>query len=210
MHPLMAERGHRLITPSYTGLGERGHLARPDIDLDTHIADILGVLKFEDLNGVNLIGHSYGGMVATGVADRARARIAKLIYIDAFAPNDGDSVIDLLPEAARALRKPSADGFIPPTQMPPDTPPQDRDWCAPLRLPQPAKTFEQKLKFQGGPLTLPRHYIYCTRNAPDDRFRQFYERAQRENWGATEIDSSHNPHITCPEVLADLLDRVAL
>ena len=210
MHPLMSARGHRLITPTLTGLGERGHLARPDIDLDTHIADILGVLSFEGLTGINLIGHSYGGMVATGVADRARARIAKLIYIDAFVPNDGDSVIDLLPAAARALRKPSPDGFIAPVPMPPDTSPQDRAWGEPLRLPQPAKTFEQKLKFQGGALTLPRHYIYCTRNAPDDRFRQFYERAKRENWGSNEIDSSHNPHITCPEVLADLLSRIAI
>ena len=84
--------------------------------------------------------------------------------------------------------------------MPPDTAPEDRAWCAPLRRPQPAKTFEQKLKFHGGPLTLPRHYIYCTRHAPDDRFRRFYERAMREGWGVTEIDSSHNPHITCPEV----------
>ena len=84
MHPLMAARGHSLVTPTFTGLGERGHLARAEIDLETHIADILGVLKFEDLSAVNLIGHSYGGMVATGVADRARERIAKLIYIDAL------------------------------------------------------------------------------------------------------------------------------
>jgi pimeloyl-ACP methyl ester carboxylesterase len=209
MHPLMAARGHRLITPTYTGLGERGHLARPDIDLDTHIADILGALAFEDLINVNLIGHSYGGMVATGVADRARARVARLIYIDAFAPADGDSVFELLPASARAQRKPSADGMIPPVPMPPDTSPDDHAWCDPLRLPQPAKTFEQKLKMQNGALTLPRHYIYCTRNAPDDRFRQFYERAKREGWGADEIDSSHNPHITCPEALADLLDRIA-
>ena len=209
MHPLMSARGHRLITPTLTGLGERGHLAHPSIDLDTHIMDILGVLEFQDLTNVSLIGHSYGGMVATGVADRARNRIAKLIYIDAFAPDGGDSVIDLLPAAARAQRKPSADGFIPPVLMPPDTAPEDRAWAEPLRLPQPAKTFEQKLKLHGDALTLPRHYIYCTRNAPDDRFRRFYERAKRENWGAYEIDSSHNPHITCPEVLADLLDRIA-
>ena len=209
MHPLMAARGHRLITPTYTGVGERTHLASPEIGLDTHIADILGVLEFEDLRNVNLIGHSYGGMVATGVADRARARIVKLIYIDAFAPNDGDSVIDLLPASARAQRKPSPDGFIPPVDMPPDTAPEDRAWAAPLRRPQPAKTFEQKLKLQNGPLTLPRHYIYCARNAPEDRFRPFLERARRENWGAYEIDSSHNPHITCPKVLADLLTRIA-
>ena len=118
-------------------------------------------------------------------------------------------MIDLLPASARAQRKPSPDGMIPPVPMPPDTSPEDRAWCDPLRLPQPAKTFEQKLKLQNGALTLPRHYIYCTRNAPDDRFRQFYERAKREGWGADEIDSSHNPHITCPEVLADLLDRIA-
>ena len=209
MHPLMSGRGHRLVTPTYAGLGERGHLARPDIDLDTHIADILGVLKFEDLTNVNLIGHSYGGMVATGVADRARARIAQLIYIDAFAPQDGDSVIGLLPPAARVQRQATPDGMIPPLPMPPDTAPEDRAWCDPLRLPQPAKTFEQKLKLQNGALTLPRHYVYCTRNAPDDRFRPFYERAKRAGWGTTEIDSSHNPHITCPDVLTELLDRIA-
>jgi pimeloyl-ACP methyl ester carboxylesterase len=209
MHPLLSVRGHRLITPSYTGLGERGHLARPDIDLNTHIADILGVLEFEDLNGVNLIGHSYGGMVATGVADRARARIAQLIYIDAFAPEDGDSLFELLPDSARAQRKP--EGWqIQPLAMPPDTPEEDRAWCAAKRLPQPAKTFGQKLKLLGGPLTLPRHYIYCTRIAPDDRFRRFYERARREGWGTDEIDSSHNPHITSPQALADLLARIAV
>jgi len=209
MHPLMSARGHRLVTPTLTGLGERAHLTRPDIDLDTHIADILGVLDMEDLTGVNLIGHSYGGMVATGVADRARKRIAQLIYLDAFAPNDGDSVIDLLPPASRAQRQPSADGLIPPGPMPPDTPDADRAWCEPRRTPQPAKTFEQKLKMQDGALTLPRHYIYCSRNPPDDRFRQFYERAKVEGWGAYEIDSSHNPHVTCPDVLADLLARIA-
>jgi pimeloyl-ACP methyl ester carboxylesterase len=209
MHPLMSARGHRLITPTYTGLGERAHLASPAIDLDTHIADILGVLEMEDLTGINLIGHSYGGMVATGVADRAQARIAKLIYIDAFAPEHGDSVMDILPESARALRKPSPDGFIPAGPMPPDTPAEDRAWCDPRRLPQPAKTFEQKLKLQNGALTLPRHYIYCTRNPPDDRFRRFYERAQREGWGSDMIDASHNPHITCPDVLAEMLDRIA-
>jgi len=89
MHPLMAARGHRLVTPSYTGLGEREHLASPSIDLETHIEDILNVIHYEDLREVVLIGHSYGGMVATGVADRAREAIAQLIYLDAFVPEDG-------------------------------------------------------------------------------------------------------------------------
>lgn len=210
MHPLMQARGHRLITPTYTGLGERAHLARPDLDLESHIEDMLGVLKYEDLRGVNLVGHSYGGMVATGVADRARERIAQLVYVDAFAPQDGESMVDLLPPAARAQRKAADDGRVPPVPMPPDTAPEDRAWCEPLRVAHPAKSFEQKLKLRNGPLTLPRHYVYCTRVAPDDRFRQFYERAQREGWGVHAIDASHNPHITCPDVLADLLTRIAV
>ncbi len=210
MPPLLAARGHRLVTPTMTGLGERAHLGRPDIDLDTHIADILGVLEMEDLCGVNLVGHSYGGMVATGVADRARERIAKLIYIDAFAPEDGDSVQSLLPGVARAQRQPAADGRIPPMPMPPDTPAEDRAWCESRRVPHPAKTFEQPLRLRHGLLTLPRYYVYCSRHSPDDRFRRFYERAQREGWGVSAIDSSHNPHITCPEVLAELLSRIAV
>ncbi len=149
-------------------------------------------------------------MVATGVADRARARVAQLIYLDAFVPDDGDSLLDLLPAAVRAQRQVGGDGWrIPPGPMPPDTPAEDVAWCLPRRLPQPAKTFEQKLKLQSGPLTLPRHYIYCQRHSPDDRFRRFYAGATREGWGAHEINSSHNPHITCPDVLADLLDRIA-
>jgi pimeloyl-ACP methyl ester carboxylesterase len=211
MHPLlMRAQGHVLVTPTYTGLGERAHLARPDIDLDTHIADIVAVLDSEDLTQVNLIGHSYGGMVATGVADRARTRVARLIYIDAFVPEDGDRLLDLLPAAVRAQRQVDGDGWrIPPGPMPPDTPPDDVAWCLPRRLPQPAKTFAQKLQLRNGALTLPRHYVYCRRHSPDDRFRRFYERGKREGWGTCEIDSSHNPHITCPQALADLFNRIA-
>ncbi len=86
MHPLMAAGGHRLVTPTYTGMGERAHLANPSIDLETHIQDVLNVIQYEDLQDVVLFGHSYGGMVATGVAARAGDRIAQLIYLDAFVP----------------------------------------------------------------------------------------------------------------------------
>lgn len=213
MHPLMASRGHVLHTPTHTGLGERSHLARPDIDLDTHIDDIAAVLHYEDLRDVVLIGHSYGGMVATGAADRARERVAALVYLDAFAPRDGESVFDILPAATRDQRQASADGGdgwrIAPGPMPPDTPEADRLWAEPRRIPQPARTFSQKLRLMNGELSLPRHYIYCRRCPPDDRFRPFLERATREGWKTHEIDASHNPHITAPVILADVLDEIA-
>jgi pimeloyl-ACP methyl ester carboxylesterase len=210
MHPLMTARGHRLITPTYTGLGERVHLASCEIGLDTHIADIVNVLEFEDLTDVCLVGHSYGGMVATGVADRAPPRIRKLIYVDAFAPRDGDSAFDIMPEAVRDQRTKAADpiGFMAPSQMPPDTSPEDVAWCAPRRKPHPFKAFAEKIsltrEFAGE-----RHYILCPKHSSGG-FRRFHDRAREENWaGAYELDSSHNPHITVPVVLADLLDKIA-
>jgi pimeloyl-ACP methyl ester carboxylesterase len=167
----------------------------------------------EDLRGVILIGHSYGGMVATGVAARARDRIAKLVYVDAFAPREGDSVLSLTPEREKPLREAVArmgEGWlIPPNPMPPDTPEEDLAWAEPRRKRQPLKTFDQKLTLPGGELTLPRHYIYCARHPTNDPFRQFLERARREGWGTSEIDASHNPHITCPDVLMGVLDKIA-
>src|SRR5688572_12471656 len=84
--------GHEVFTPTLTGSGERVHLASPEIGLDTHIQDIVNVLRFENLSDVLLVGHSYGGMVITGVAEQMPERIDQLIYLDAFAPRDGESL----------------------------------------------------------------------------------------------------------------------
>jgi pimeloyl-ACP methyl ester carboxylesterase len=207
MHPLMQARGHRLVTPSYTGLGERVHLATPDVDLDTHITDVVNVLVFEDLYDVVLVGHSYGGMVATGVADRARDRVERLIYLDAFVPEDGQSLFGLSGDGARSLAT-AIDGWrVPPRAVPADTPPEDLAWITARRLPQPIRTLEQPLTLRGGALTLPRSYILCTRS---DLFRRFAETARRAGWPVHEMDATHNPHITAPAALADLLERLAL
>ena len=211
MHPLMRAAGHALWTPTLTGLGERVHLSSPSVDLDTHIEDILNVLQFEDLRDVVLLGHSYGGMVATGVADRARDRVAHLVYLDAFAPQDGESLFDRQPAVMRQYFQDTAragDGWrIPPAPMPPDTPTEDVAWAAPRRMPQPLKCFEQKIHLSGA-LTLPRSYIYCKQSGPGDVFRQFADRARQEGWRSFEIDASHNPHITAPEALRDLLQTI--
>ena len=152
MHPLMAARGHRLVTPTYTGLGERAHLANPSIDLETHIQDILNVIKYEDLRDIVLVGHSYGGMVATGVADRARDRIAQLIYLDAFVPDDGQSLLDLNEPARPQMQQlaKSGDGWrVPPNPTPPDTPPADLEWLTERRVDMPIKCFEMPAQAAG-------------------------------------------------------------
>ena len=211
MRPLMRELGHELFTPSHTGQGERAHLAHPGINLDTHITDVLNVLHYEDLHDVILLGHSYGGMVATGVADRAADRIAQLVYLDAFVPRHGQSVLSLFPEDARqrtleAVRT-QGDGWrVPANPMPPDTTPQDFAWATPKRVMQPARTFEQAIVLTGAAAALPTAYIYCTRPGPGDVFRQFAERAKTEpGWKYFEMDASHNPHITVPQELMRIL-----
>ena len=212
MHPLMAASGHRLLTPTYTGLGEREHLAHPSIDLETHIQDMLGVIKFERLEDFVLIGHSYGGMVATGVADRVPGRISRLIYLDAFVPEDGQAMIDLLSGAAVARLRAAVkggDGWrVPPNPVPPDTSPEDLQWLQALRLPQPVRTLETPLRLRHGDTRIPRTYAYYTRTSPADPFQPFAERARRQHWDYHELDSSHSAHITAPEALMALLGSV--
>jgi pimeloyl-ACP methyl ester carboxylesterase len=214
MRPLMRAAGHRFITPTYTGLGERAHLASPSIDLDTHIQDIRNVITYEDLRDIVLVGHSYGGMVATGVADRARDRIARLIYLDAFVPKDGQSLLDLLPESerqrVRGLAK-AGDGWrVTPNPTPPDTSAEDQVWLNARRVNMPIKCFETRLKLFGGELKLPRSYIYCKRITPADPFGQFARRARSEpGWRHFEIEASHSPGVTAPEALMELLESIA-
>lgn len=215
LRPLLQAEGHAVFTPTYTGVGERAHLAHPDIDLDHHINDVLQLLRFEDLRDVVLVGHSYGGMVATGVADRAPERIAQLVYIDAFVPRDGDSALSLVPAEHRQrmldATAAGSDGWrLPPNPMPPDSSPEDTAWAVPRRLPQPIKTFTQPLVLTGAVDQLPRSYVYCTRFGPGDGFRPFAQRAQREpGWRYAELDASHNPQVTMPETLARLLSEMA-
>src|SRR5690349_14070720 len=88
--------GYEVYTPTFTGLGERAHLASPEVGLETHIQDVLGVLEYEDLHEMVLVGHSYSGMVSTAVAERVPERIAELVYVDAFVPQDGQSLNDII------------------------------------------------------------------------------------------------------------------
>jgi pimeloyl-ACP methyl ester carboxylesterase len=210
MHPLLRGLGHELYVPTCTGLGERRHLSSPEVDLETHVSDVLGALYCEDLHEVILVGHSYGGMVATAVADRAAERLSQLVYLDAFVPQDGESMNDLRPGRPAYGGGEEADWLVPPNPLPADTSEEDLAWITGRRSAHPLKCFEQKTRLSGAVETLPRTYIYCSRHAPEDVFRVFARRARTEpGWRYLELDSSHNPHITVPASLARLLDGIA-
>jgi hypothetical protein len=215
MHPLLTQRGHRLFTPTYTGIGERSHLAHRGISLESHIEDLLKVLEYEDLRNIVLVGHSYGGMVATGVGDRAWERIAQVIYLDAFVPRDGESVFSLMAENTRqafaAAADRDGDGWrLPANPMPPDVSAEDLAWAMPRRVTQPIETFRQPIRLSGKIDQLPRSYVYCAKFGPGDVFRPFADRARTDPaWRYFEMAASHNPQVTMPEALADLLCGIA-
>ncbi|MES2412175.1 MAG: alpha/beta hydrolase [Pseudomonadota bacterium] len=215
MRPLMQQRGHAFFTPTYTGIGERRHLANPDIDLSTHVADLQGVIEYEGLENIILVGHSYGGMVATQLADSMSEKVAELVYLDAFAPRDGQSLFDLQTDEVRtrmqAATREVGDGWqVPPNPSPPDTSPEDLAWVSGKRVPQPIRTFQERVRLTGAVDRIHRTYIYATTPPPGNLFKQFADRARsEEGWRYLEIGASHNPHVTIPVTLADMFDDIA-
>src|SRR5881227_3057096 len=115
VRPLLRAEGHDVFTPSLTGIGERAHLASPQVDLTTHITDVANAVLYEDLDGIVLLGFSYGGMVITGALEHLAGRVSHLVYLDAFVPADGDSVTALTAAAGPAPAiGPGAAWLVPP------------------------------------------------------------------------------------------------
>ena len=202
--PLLRRAGHEVFTPSLTGIGERAHLASPAVELETHIADVLGVIRYERLKDIVLVGHSYGGMVVTGVADRS-AEVSTLVYLDAFVPQSGQALVDLLP--ARVREHFPKDGWqVPP--LPPAaqgmTDPAEVAWLDGRRDAQPMKTFTQRLKLEGR-YAGQRAYVWCTGYSPSS-FAPFAERARNESaWRYHELPAHHYPHVSMPAETAGVL-----
>jgi hypothetical protein len=151
-------------------------------------------------------------MVATGVADRVRDKVRQLIYVDAFVPGDGQSLLDLNQVAVLRMQELAKSGGwrVPPNPTPSDTSPADVEWLSTRRVDMPIKCFETKLKLQGGALTLPRSYIYAMRITPGDTFGPFARQAKSDPaWSYYEIDASHSPNVTAPEALMAVLQKIA-
>jgi len=201
---------HEVYRPTLTGCGERAHLASAAVDLDTHIEDVLGVLSYEDLHDVILVGQSSGGSVVTGVADRAPERVRRIVYVEGFVLRDGEAVFDVVPaEFAAGLRESAIDGHRVP--LPFSTAELEiegdvgRRYAARLGS-HPLGAFEQPLRLTGAVDGLPRTYVRCARNVELEQFfAPFVERALNEGWDYRVIDAPHDAHIAAPEALARLL-----
>jgi len=207
---LLRAAGHEVFTPTFTGLGERVHLANPEIDLNTHIQDILMVLKYEDLRNVILVGYSISGPVITGTAEEAVERIDQLVYLDAYILDDGQSVADQVgPEIMAGLEQ-AAQMYGEGWRLPHDPPDADR------RTDQPLKPVLTSLKVKNpAAAAFPRTFIYCTQGAQDIGplhlpIAQAAEVAKiDQNWRYRELNTGHMPMWTKPQELVNLLLELA-
>jgi pimeloyl-ACP methyl ester carboxylesterase len=209
--PLLRRAGHEVYTPSLTGLGERSHLARPGIDLALHVEDVVALLEMEDLREVVLVGHSYGGMVVTGAADRCAPRLRRLVYLDAFVPEDGKCTLDyVVPERAEAFRK---EGEQAGTVAPPAlslwgvVKPEHLAFVAPREAPQPYATFAQGIRLGNQPALarVPKTFIYCSSPATGS-FDQFAAKYRDDPaWRFFELKTGHDAMILAPEDVAGIL-----
>jgi pimeloyl-ACP methyl ester carboxylesterase len=209
---------HEVHTPTMTGLGERSHLVSPKVDLDLHVIDIVQLLHYEDLRDVILVGHSYGGMVITGVADRAADRVGRLVYLDAANPVNGQSLVDVSGPVILAARRDSRviDGvelvLFPGTEPLPNygvTDPDDIAWMQQRLTPHPWKCFEQRLNLtnEAALRAIPQYHIVCTSTlATRNPELMAKARAEGRLW---DIDTGHDLMITEPQAVADALLEVA-
>jgi pimeloyl-ACP methyl ester carboxylesterase len=221
--PLLRNAGHEVYTPTLTGLGERSHLLSREINLDTHIKDILSLLEFQDLNEVILVGHSYAAQVIAGVAELASQRLSHLVNLDGPTPMDGKSLFDTISdeqyteethriiaeegegwkipfsERTRNLNTPESNGIFGVTDA------EEQKWMRERLTAQPAATFEQKVRFaRPEALGLPKTCIWCS----------VYEGKREETppstlhtagWSLREIQTGHDAMISAPIELARIL-----
>ncbi len=213
---ILRARGHRVLTPTQTGLGERSHLLSRDITMDVFVADIVNHLRWEDLNQVVLVGHSFGGAPITGAADAVPDRIASLIYLDGAVMENGETWFGLLPPDIAADRQKAAEESsggislpIAPVESFGVTDPDDAAFVAPRLTPHPVVTFSTPLTLNGPTGNgLPAHYITCTSPAYGPAVLGL-QRVKAAGWPVSELATGHDAMVTAPLATADLLERIA-
>jgi pimeloyl-ACP methyl ester carboxylesterase len=208
-------KGHQVFTPTLSGNGMYKHNGNQSITLETHVRDVCGLIESEELSNVILLGHSYGGMVITGVADRMASKIKQLIYLDAFVPEDRQSLMDLLP---LALPKEAADFFMGAfygasanenSMMMAPVPaaafgikPENHAWVDRRCVPQALATFELPVLITGAASAVPKLYILADAWDPSP-FRYFAAKVQgKPSWTVTKMPSSHDIMVDMPNELA--------
>ncbi len=216
---MLENQGHRVFTPTLTGLGEKSHLRPPDVTLDTHIQDIVNLFTWEELSDVILVGHSYGGVVISGVCDAMKDRIKHAVFLDAIVPKDGDTV---LPGGTKEIAEerfgPLIDGYLAPAREPvsfgiPDNMPEALAWVRRRVTPQLLGTWITPIRLpNGGSDGVPRTFIYCSDKpalSPAQVVRLDGFKADT-SWNYAELPCGHDAMVILPTETAEMFEQIAI
>ncbi|MGE5292456.1 MAG: alpha/beta fold hydrolase [Micromonosporaceae bacterium] len=215
VRPLLRAAGHEVFTPCLTGIGERVHLTSPQVTLTTHITDVVNTVLYEDLSDIVLLGFSYGGVVVTGALEHIGDRVRHVVYLDAFLPNDGDSIQDLGGgRSGHGVMELGGDWLVPPIPREFDDP-AEAAWASARRTPHPIGCFTEPVrlvrKLEDYPFT--RTYIKATGEPRPEPGGPFWEAADRVRnspaWRYREIATNHMIPNNRPEDLARILLELA-
>jgi pimeloyl-ACP methyl ester carboxylesterase len=210
---LLRAQGHTVLTPTLTGLGERRHLRSRDVTVETHITDIANIFDYDDLGPVILVGHSYGGVIISGVAERVQSRIAKLVYLDAIVLEDGQTPAgEISKERIEQVEASLVEGYLLPKPPPENMgiPPSDPDmqaWLTRHMTEHPWRTFIEPVSLpRKSAQQIPRTYIACTESVVGGRVASSTKAAKgNPDWRYHELATGHDAMVTMPDALAQLL-----
>ena len=211
---LLEKRGHKVFTPTMTGLGERSHLIDPKVNLATHITDIVNVVKWEGLNDIVLVGHSYGGAVISGVAEQIRPTIGSIVFLDAFVPESGDS---LAAKASQPVREAIA-GLVEKNETTMKPVPaavfrvneKDRAWVDAMCTPHPLATLTDKITLTGARDRIARKTYIRAKGYPSVPFDGAQEKLKADAaWRIYDMPCGHDAMVDMPDRLTEILIEVA-
>lgn len=210
VRPLLEAAGHRVLTPTLTGVSDRAHLLSPSVGLDTHVTDIVRLVDAEVGGPVTLVGHSYAGQVVTALADARPDLVARRVYLDAFVGDDGQAAIDLLPETVAGHYRESVAGpgfgwLIPPRSLHKLGVSDEADlaWLTPRLTPHPWLSYTQRLGLTGAGEAVPAAYIDCVDWM--QVFAPYAARARAAGWPVHTLQTGHEAMVTAPQELAAAL-----
>lgn len=211
---LLEAKGHKVFTPTLTGLGERSHLMNAGINLDTHIMDVVNVIKWEDLGDVVLAGHSYGGWPISGAIEQIGDRVSSVIYLDAFIPENGQKSLDTASEFARkGAMEAMAKGEISRKGPPASTfhvNENDQAWVDSKLTPQPIGVMLQPIKLTGALERVARKTYIRAPQYPQPSFDKYYQAKKADpSWRTYEVPCGHDVMVDMPDRLVDMLLEVA-
>jgi pimeloyl-ACP methyl ester carboxylesterase len=206
---LLRQDGHEVFTPTLTGIGERSHLLTPSVGLKTHVEDVVNLLKWEQLTDVVLVGHSYGGFVISEVAEQAASALRAIVFLDAFLPDDGQSLADIAAPRVRELiaqarsRGETTLAAFPATVF--NVNEADRAWVDTLCTPHPLRTMVEPASLSGARDRIARKAYIRATEYPSATYDAALARTRAAGWRTYEVPCGHDVMVDMPERLAEIL-----